>query len=341
MKRILLVLCFFSLVLSAVSSFSEQKNSAFVNYEKKEILLGYPGEVLSIAFSPDGKILAIGTSDKKVVIWDVSTWQILSILEKNTARVMAVAFSPDSKILASGDRDNKIYLWDTTTWKVIDTIKANEGVETLAFNQDASLLAIACDDKTALLWNIKNKSVYKKLTGHKGDANTITFSPDGTRVATGSRDNTVILWDVASGNLITTLYGHSNNVQTVAYSPDGKHLATGGADNLTIIWDAKTGKRENILTGSSNTICSVSFVPNTNILMAGNCKIFLGPFFIKTHVAGSGCNLVFWDIESAKPIKSIDTDCSLSSSVFSSDARYFAVGTATHDGQFITIYERK
>jgi len=341
MKRILSVVCFLSLVLYPSLSFSEPKSSASLNYEKKEILLGYPGEVLSIAFSPDGKIMAIGTSDKKVVIWDVSTWQILSILEKNTARVMAVTFSPDSKILASGDRDNTIYLWDTATWKVIDMIKANEGIEALSFNQDATMLAIACDDKTALLWSIKNKSIYKKLIGHKGDADTIAFSPDGTRAATGSRDNTVILWDVASGNPIKTLYGHSNNVQTVAYSPDGKYLATGGADNLTIIWDAKTGKRVNILTGSSNTICSLSFVPSTNILVAGDCKIFLGPFFIKSHVAGNGCNLAFWDVESAKPIKSIDTDCSLSSSVFSSDARYFAVGTATHDGQFITIYERK
>jgi len=341
MRRCAIFICLFLFLLGASFALSETSPPTIVNYEKIKVLMGYAGEILSVAFSPDGKIMAIGTTEKKVFIWDVSTWQIIATLEGNIDRVMAVAFSPDGKILASGDRGNRIYLWNTTTWKTIDRIKVKEGIETLTFNHDGSLLAVAYDDKTAVLWDMKNKTIYKKLEGHKDDTNAIAFSPDGTMVATGSKDHTIIIWDVVSGKPMKTLYGHSSNVLVVAYSSDGKYLASGGADNMVIIWDAKAGTLLNTLMGHSNTVCSLSFIPNTTIVQSGECKIFLGIFFVKAHVAGSGCNIIFWDIETAKPLKSVDNDCSLSCSAFSPEAKYFAVGNATHEGQFVIVYEHK
>ncbi len=341
MKRILSVLCFFSLVLCPALSFSEPKSSASLNYEKKEILLGYPGEVLSIAFSPDGKIMAIGTSDKKVVIWDVATWKIIKLIDTNDDRVTALAFSPDGKILASGDRRNMVYFLDTAMWKTVSKMKAYSDIESLSFNQDGSLLAIACGREKAMLWDVQKNQLRKDLVGHTGDVKAIAFSPDGTQVATGGRDNSVIIWNSSTGEKIRMLPGHVSTVEKITYSPDGKHLVSGGSDNVVMIWDVASGKAVHRLSGHSDRICALEYLPQTNILMSGSCRIFLGPFFRPSYVAGSGCNVIFWNTEIGKQMKILETDCSLSCATFSADAKYFAVGNAAGSGQFITVYERK
>jgi WD40 repeat protein len=110
--------------------------------KKKEMLFGYMGEILSAAFSPDGKILVMGTSEKKLFIWDTATWQVIKSVEDNDDRVTALAFTPDGNLLASDDRRDRVYLWDTAIWKTIAKIKAYSGVEALLFNQDGSILAI-------------------------------------------------------------------------------------------------------------------------------------------------------------------------------------------------------
>ncbi len=342
MKRILIILCF-SLLLVSIDCplFAEIKNIPSLNYEKKELLLGYAGEVLSAAFSPDGKIMAIGTSDKKVVIWDVATWKIIKLLDANDDRVTALAFSPDGKILASGDRRNMVYFLDAATWKTVNKMKAYSDIESLSFNQDGSLLAIACGREKAMLWDVQKNQLRKDLVGHTGDVKAIAFSPDGTRIATGGRDNSVIIWNAGTGEKIKVLPGHAGTVEKIVYSPDGKYLVSGGSDNVVMVWNATSGSAVNRLSGHSDRICTLAYLPQTDILMSGSCRIFLGPFFRPSYVAGSGCNIIFWNAETGKQIKTMDVDCSLSCAAFSSGGKYLAVGNAVGSGQFITIYERK
>ncbi|MFA5074026.1 MAG: WD40 repeat domain-containing protein [Nitrospirota bacterium] len=337
MKKIVLLLSLF-FFLSISSAFS-----ASVNYEKVKTLVGYTGEVLSIAFSPDGKTMVIGTSEKKLVIYNVATWQITTTVEENNSRVTALAFSRDGKLLASGDRKKRVCIFDTTTWKVSQKFKAYDDVEALAFNPDGSLLAAAGGGKEkAMLWDVKNDELSKTLTSRYGDVRTIAFSPDGTQVAGGTSNNKVVLWETASGSELKVMEGHSRSVQTITYSPDGKYLVSGGGDNAIMIWDAKTGKVLNPIVGAhSDTICALSFIPNTTIFVAGECKIFLGPFFTPSYVAGDGCKVIFWDAETAKPLKTIKTNCSLSSAAVSPDGKYFVTGNATGPGQYVTVYEKK
>jgi WD40 repeat protein len=89
---------------------SQAHPSVSVNYGKTKTLRGYSGDVLCIAFSPTAKVMAIGTSDKEVVIWDTANWQILNKLKENNRDVRALAFSRDGKLLAAGDRDKKVFL---------------------------------------------------------------------------------------------------------------------------------------------------------------------------------------------------------------------------------------
>ncbi len=314
--------------------------SSQINYEKIKTLRGYPGDILSIAFSPDGLLMAVGTSEQSVVIWDVTNWQIIKNLVENDDDVRALAFSRNGKYLASGHNHDKVHVWDTSTWKKITSIRASKTVNSLSFDGVSSVLAIARDDDKILLWDIKKDESYKKLKGHSGDVKAIDYSPDGLRLASGSRDNSAIIWDAISGDKIKVLNGHSNNVEAISYSPDGKYLVSGSNDNSIIIWDAKTGNYIDTLAGHAERICTLSFVPNSNILASGDCIILKGPFGVPIRHSGGACKVIFWDVQTFKSIKSIDGDCGLSCAVFSPDGKYFVTGHAS-GGRFITIYERK
>ena len=342
MRKTFLLICLFVFVFSASAVLAQPKASAKPNYEKIKTLVGYPGEVLSMAFSPDGKTLAIGTSDKKLVLFSVPDWQMINTIDKNGRDVTAVAFSPDGNYLASGDKDKKVFIFDTKTWEVVQKFKAYDDVSALAFNYDGSLLAVASGKKdNAMLWDVKKDKLAKKLKSRYGDVQTIAVSPDGSQVAGGTQDNKVVLWDAATGNEIMSLTGHASNVEAVTYSPDGKYLVSGGADNVVMLWDAKTGAFLNRLMGHADRISSLAFIPNTTTLASADCKIFLGPFFRKSRVGGPGCKAIFWDVATAKQLKTIDTDCSLTSIALSPDGKFFVTGNATGSGQFITVYEKK
>jgi WD40 repeat protein len=342
MKKVFFVACLCLCVLSAAPVMAQQKNAARMNFEKTKTLVGYPGEVLSMAFSPDGKTMVIGTSDKKLVLFSVPDWQTINTIDQNGRDVTAVAFSPDGNYLASGDKDKKVFIFDTKTWKVVQKVKTYDDVSALAFNYDGSLLAIASGKKdSAMLWDVKKDALAKKLKSRYGDVQAIAMSPDGSQVAGGTQDNKIVLWDAATGNEIMSLSGHSSNVEAITYSPDGKYLVSGGADNVVMTWDAKTGAFLNRLMGHADRISSLAFIPNTTTLASADCKIFLGPFFRKSRVGGPGCKAIFWDVATAKQLKTIDTDCSLTSIALSPDGKFFVTGHATGSGQFITVYEKK
>ena len=114
MKKILFYLCLLALILNASSVLSETK-IVMPNYEKKDILIDYSGEILSAVFSPDGKTMVIGTSEQKLFIWDTVKWKVIKSVKENDESVTALAFTPDGKLLASGDRRNRVYIFDTTT----------------------------------------------------------------------------------------------------------------------------------------------------------------------------------------------------------------------------------
>jgi WD40 repeat protein len=160
-------------------------------------IAAHTGEIVSIAFSPDGKTVASGSGDSRIKLWDATNnGKEKLTLRGHVSGVLAVAFSPDGKTLASGGWDKKIHLWDTAS--------GNE---------------------------------LAPLPGHNLDIWGIAFSPNGKYLATGSEDRTARLWDVATGKEVAVFDRHMATVYTVAFSKDGKTLATGGRDGSVKLWD--------------------------------------------------------------------------------------------------------
>ena len=152
-------------------------------------------KTVSVAFSPDGQLLASGGKDKIIKLWDVATRRELRTLSGHRGWIRTIAFSPDGRWLASGSDDKTVRLWDVATGRELRVLTGHtHHVRDVAFNPDGRWLASGSEDKTVKLWDVATGREVRTLTGHTDMVNAVAFSPDGHLLASGSGDDTIKLW---------------------------------------------------------------------------------------------------------------------------------------------------
>ena len=161
------------------------------------MLKGHTDVVGSVAFSPDGLLLATAGGELKVKVWSVITGRETVALDEYTTLATSLAFSPDGKRLAAGYFSWVVKLWDVDTGHETHTLKGHTNVvNSVAFSPDGQRLASASYDKTVKVWDAFTGQVSLTLTGHTGKVLSVAFSPDGQRLASASFDQTVKVWNV-------------------------------------------------------------------------------------------------------------------------------------------------
>jgi WD40 repeat protein len=216
-------------------------------------LQGHTSRVWYVAFSPTplldrggnagSYLLATGSGDQTVKLWDISSGQCLKTLSGHSSRVWSVAFTPDSQTLASGSGDNTVKLWDVSTGECLKTLQGHlNWVFSTAFSPNGQMLASGAGDRTVKLWDVQTGECLKTLQEESKLMLSVTFSPDGGAIACGSDDHKIRLWNVESGESLKILEGHTGWVWSVTFSADGKTLASGSQDETIKIWDVETGR---------------------------------------------------------------------------------------------------
>jgi WD40 repeat protein len=244
------------------------------------------GDINSLAFSPDGKLIAVGVGGylpvgSAVQIWDVATHEQRLKLDDFNNPVTSIAFSPDSALLATGEGDRMGFdgstkIWNIGTGKLLvefsqetqSPMPVNAGVFGIDFNPDGTLLATTHGNGNVQLWDMINKQ--EKIVLNEYNMFGVTFSPDGTILAiSGCLDETcrtavIRLWDVATGELLETLNGNTAYITNITFNPDGKMLASASSDGSVKLWDVKTG--EILAALDIPDASSVAFSPDGTLL---------------------------------------------------------------------------
>jgi WD40 repeat protein len=227
----------------------------------------HTGDVQSVAFSPDGTLLASSSADNTIQLRLAHNGLPLRTLEGHTDMIKSVAFAPDGSKIASGSADNTVKLWAVESGTLLRTLPEHpDNVEQVAFAPDGKTLASASADGAARLWQTDDGALRATLEAAGGELRSIAFSPDGHYLAAGSTDNTVRLWRLSDGKLLHILPQHSDNIESVAFSPDGRYLAAGSQDKQISLWQVNDGSIVQQLTGHNGAVNSVAFHPDKPLL---------------------------------------------------------------------------
>ena len=290
-------------------------------------LEGHTKDVTSMAFSPDGTILASASWDGKVKLRDVAKRKtIATITNIDPAYGLyglehgghTLAFSPDGKTLALAAWS--VALWDIATQKKIANFSwFNSLSHSIAFSPDGQLLAVL-SSQNAWLYDVATFRILARIVVPASNFTFAMFSPDGKTLALSSWHGMVQLWDVKKRKTMAMLEGHVGGVRSMSFSPDGTILASSSGEEIKL-WDVAT--QEKIATlidapyGIVFWVYSVAFSPDGTTLAAGSRKA-----------------IKLWDVVTQKKIATLrGSDSRVSYVAFSPDGTTFASGS--HDGSVL------
>lgn len=310
--------------------------------EKEELIItltGHTETVYSLEYSPGGQVLASGSYDGTVRLWNMTTRQQAALLE-HTGRVVSVAFSPDGKTLATASDGDQLQLWNLATRQkeAAATLAGHaSGVESIAFSPDGETLASGSYvDGTVRLWDMATKQEIAVLAGDK-PVRYVAYSPDGKILAVASdilgKNSSYLvntmgdtqLWDTQTLKIIASLE-HSGMVFSINFSPDSRILATawGAYDNVNdassggiCLWDVRTQNLINTL-GHDEIVYSAAFSPDGKMIAAGELE-----------------NMRLWDVATGQLITSIRTGDTARCMEFSPDGQTLALGLDLSGGPFL------
>lgn len=245
--------------------------------EKKTIRLSVKNEtILSLAFSPDGKMLASG--GKNVQLWSIQEAKILNTINKNSD-INCMEFSPDGSILAFGSSNN-IYLWSINEGTLINTLQNYSAVNDISFSPNGEMLVSG--SMNIKLWSIPDGKLLKTFGESSNRVPTVSFSPDGKTLATGSSNKNFHIWSIPEGTLLGAI--PEENAYYVEFSKTGTLLASGNSQGYIKLWKFP-GATEIKIDSYCNcdTVCTCDTVCSCDSVCSCN-----------NHSSGGGYSYTYW-----------------------------------------------
>ncbi|MBE9183309.1 CHAT domain-containing protein [Microcoleus sp. LEGE 07076] len=309
-----------------------------LNWKCLHTLKGHADIVNSVAISPNQNIIASGSLDKTIKLWNLCTGELLHTFTGHSSGVIDVAFSPDGKTLASASNheffDGSIKLWDVANKQfkqsLGNTLLALR-TSCLAFSPDEQTLANGHIGTTLMggtidIWNLKRSRIEKTLWGHVWEVNCLAFSKDGRILVSGGLDGAVKIWNWHRKELLHTLirpvdfFGAVASwfdssvgiIWCVAISPDGKTVAASGSQQPIQLWNTENGRLLRTFTEHSDSVYTLAFSPDGETLASG----------------GADNTIRIWNFHTGELLETLEHLGPVQSVVFSYDGKTLVSGSA-------------
>jgi WD40 repeat protein len=241
--------------------------------------------------SPEGRVLASGSYDRRILLWDAHSGEILRELSGHTSLVNGLDWSPDGQWLASAASDHTVRVWHALTGREVACFRGHaDDVNGVSWSPDGRRLASASFDGTVRVWTAEGACLL--IAGHhRSDVNGVAWLPAGDRLAAASDDGSVSIFDAKDGRVRRILEGHTDWVDQVAVHPDGLRIASAGQDGTARIWNLNNGKEIACLDASTCVVKAVAWSADGSTLAAssydGKVRVYQDGSFrlLQTHHA--------------------------------------------------------
>lgn len=230
--------------------------------------------IRTVAWSPDGMLIASGSSDKTVHIWNATGGHTLQVYKLHNDGVNDVIWSLDGKYVISASDDKTVHKWQATTGHNLLVYRGHaDMVRCVTYLSNSELIVSGGAGKVALVSGAVRGQHILSYNGHKSGINALTCSPNESYIASASDDGTIQIWDVTSGRTLFSYSGHTGVwvwIKAVAWSPDGSSIASGDINGNVHIWDAATGKRLVTCNGHTGRVYALSWSPDSKYIASGS-----------------------------------------------------------------------
>ncbi len=293
-------------------------------------LMGHTGAVTAVAISLDGQMLASGSRDRTIRLWDLKTGKLLHTFAGRSLwssdghgdRISALVFSFDGMTLISSSADTTIKLWDLAQQQLSATVTGQGWVvDAIALSPDYQLLVSGSADGTITLWDWVNRTPIERWKKHRDQVSALAISPNGQRLVSGSYDKTIRLWDLQTGQVINTIRGHTDRISAIAFSPDWSLLISGSWDRTLNLWDLADGELLCSLSRHTDRVNAIAVNPDG--------KLFAS--------AGEDTRIYLWHLETGDRLGTLSHAWSVNSLAFSPDGQTLVSGSAD---ETIKIWQR-
>jgi WD40 repeat protein len=232
-------------------------------------LEGHTDEVCSLSYQPNGNLLASGSKDCSIILWQTSTGDCWRLLEGHSTSVISLNYSADGSLLFSGDGYGTLRVWETNTGYCLQKIATDScGITSQSFNPNSEQLASGHQNGAIKLW--KRKSVDEKkghskqpplsldisFKGNDSAVRCLNYRSDGLELVAGNEDQTVRLWTI-KGDCIQVLEGHSRPIESVCYTSN--HLLASGDGQMIRLWSPLKRVSKSLSHVHTRPISSISY----------------------------------------------------------------------------------